>query len=238
MHHLRSSILPVLGAGALAVSALGGLTTTPATAAAAADGAPMCHGKPATIVADDGLVTGTSDDDVIVAGPDSRVLAGAGDDAVCGSAEVFGGPGDDYIASPGSGPTKYRGGSGNDVILVARQFSDVRGGPGDDDITSGLGKQSIAGGPGRDRISTGPGRDFAVGGRGADIVRGGRGSDRLEGGQGSDVLRGGSNGADDLLVGGRGRDALYGGPGQDTGRAGPGADFCAPSVEKRFGCTE
>ena len=219
MSPVRTSVKTALGLGALAASALTGVTT-----GAAAGTAPTCHGRTATIVGDREYVEGTSGDDVIYA-PNSEVHAFEGDDDICAAYLVYAGPGNDVVTVPGGGDTEVQGDGGNDRIIVGRGYADIRGGFGNDEITTGKGQQLVNGGPGRDRISAGPGKDYVAGDDGADVLRGGAGEDTLVGGRGADELHGGS--ADD---------ELYGGRGQDTGYGGPGKDSCERGVEERHTC--
>jgi Effector protein/RTX calcium-binding nonapeptide repeat (4 copies) len=137
-----------------------------------------------------------------------------------------------------------RTGDGNDIVNTATNVTvnmDVRGGAGDDAITTGQGRDRVDGGLGNDTISTrggrddvfgnagddtidaGDGHDVVYGGDGNDVLRGGKGRDYIEGGAGNDVLEGGTGNdvlsgglGDDTIRGGKGNDAVYTGAGKDT----------------------
>ncbi len=200
----RLAILLLLWVGLLGTALV--LLDEPADSATA----PLCFGKPATmIVSGVELFRGTTGPDVIVAFDGAEVEGLAGDDRICGAARAFGGPGDDRIGY--SGPARrvldLWGGPGDDLLrLRSAAFGDMVGGRGDDVIMGARGSQSLGGGPGRDRLLARRGADELHGGHGADLLRGGHGADQLRGGHGADELRGGS--------------------GVDTGRGGAGVDRC------------
>ncbi|MEM8980023.1 MAG: Hint domain-containing protein [Pseudomonadota bacterium] len=145
-------------------------------------------------VALDGVVEGTSGDDLIDiaytgdpqgdridagdsvsdgAGPDDdTILAGAGDDVILAR------KGNDVIDA-GLGNDLADGGAGDDSLL---------GGAGEDVLNGGLGNDFIDGGDGHDMISGGDGDDELVGGTGDDVIRSGAGSDTVDGGRGNDVI--------------------------------------------------
>ena len=77
-----------------------------------------CLGKTATVAQHRGTITGTPGDDVIVLTGRGRVMAGEGNDLVCGS------PGADVIF----------GGAGNDVVLAGDGNDSGSGGPGIDQL--------------------------------------------------------------------------------------------------------
>ena len=154
----------------------------------------------------DGIVSGTSGDDLIdldytgdpdgdridnedailpgQAPNDDIVFAGWGDDTVkAGEADdiVFGGFGDDNL----------QGEAGNDLLFG--QF-------GDDQLSGGDGHDALIGGFGKDTLSGDSGDDFLWGNFGADSLDGGEGADTLIGGFGDDTLRGGA-GNDTILAG-------------------------------------
>jgi Ca2+-binding RTX toxin-like protein len=112
-------------------------------------GAPLCGGKPATIVGTDRSETikGTRRADVIVArGGNDKVSGGRGNDVICA------GNGADRV-SGGAGADRLAGGNGNDRL---------DGGSGNDRLSGQSGKDTLLGRGGRDRLSGGPARDRVV----------------------------------------------------------------------------
>ena len=96
-----------------------------------------CLGKPATIVAIEGVETvGTAGADVIVGTDgDDTIRGGGGDDRICA----------------GDGADTVEGGEGKDRL---------DGGPGDDRLFGGAGKDTLDGGPGHDVCKGGPGQGW------------------------------------------------------------------------------
>ncbi|MBB3389105.1 hypothetical protein FHT82_001828 [Rhizobium sp. BK275] len=133
-------------------------------------------------------ITGTDKDDVIRAGPNSSVNAGAGDDDISGSflMNINGGAGNDRI-SVGSGST-VDGGDGDDTLFIGISNT-VNGGAGDDTISAGIGNTIVAG-AGNDKITIGGNQanlgstvKFAIG-DGQDSITLLRSSSTLELGEG------------------------------------------------------
>lgn len=158
-------------------------------AATAHASAPLCFGKPATIVARGGYVPGTAGPDVIVirGGGSAEVHSFGGRDRICGASIAYGGSGHDLIAYNNSSGRAHEieigGGPGYDRIVVAgtsRTYGDVVGGPGNDTITTGPGAQTVSGGYGDDDLRTGMGPDTVVGGPGTDFIGGGAGIDTCD----------------------------------------------------------
>ncbi len=121
----------------------------------------------------------------------------------------------DAYSFPGviSGIEEIEGTAGNDVILVAADYtSDATG--GGITIDGGAGNDKIGGGKGNDHLIGGSGDDLISGLAGDDTLEGGAGNDTIYGGTGNDTLRGGDG--DDMLDGGKGDDALMGGAGDDV----------------------
>jgi Ca2+-binding RTX toxin-like protein len=109
------------------------LAVLPMTSTSGAGNVPTCFGRPATIIASrEDPTFGTGGPDVIVGNARSNdILAGKGDDLVCGlrrGDHIAGGPGNDRLS----------GGPGGDSI-------EGEGDPGGRD-----GKDEIFGGPGHD----------------------------------------------------------------------------------------
>ena len=213
--------------------------------------APMCDGKPATIVGTDGndVINGTDKADVIWAGPgDDTVYGDLGNDVICGGA------GDDLIHG-GRGNDWLDGDAGTDRVYGDLGDDHVGGGSGDrDEVSGGLGIDTVNGGPGNedlvrgdygyDRMDGGPGSgDIAsfstsvAGRKGSGVWVSlpqhkalGDGHDRLfrfEGIEGSafrDTLIG--DGHPNVILGGPGNDAIKGGGGRDTLNGGQGDDHC------------
>ena len=115
-----------------------------------------------------------------------------------------------------------RGGAGNDTITTGQGNDRIDAGAGDDTVRSGAGRDNVFGNTGNDTIDAGDGHDVVYGGDGEDVLQGGRGRDMLEGGKGNDTLLGGSG--DDILSGGLGDDTLLGQEGNDRVYTGAGSD--------------
>lgn len=115
-----------------------------------------CHGLAATITGN-GIVNGTSGDDVIVTGNGNDAVSGnGGNDTICtfgGNDAVSGGSGNDYLDG-GDGNDAISGGSGDDV---------VQGGAGDDGLSGGSGNDTVVGGAGSDTLSGGSDTDVCAG---------------------------------------------------------------------------
>ena len=133
-------------------------------------------------------ITGSDKDDVIRAGPNGSVNAGAGDDDISGSVlmNINGGAGNDRI-SVGSGST-VDGGDGDDTLFIGISNT-ANGGAGDDTISAGIGNTIVAG-AGNDKITIGGNQadlgstvKFAVG-DGRDSITLLRSSSTLELGEG------------------------------------------------------
>jgi Ca2+-binding RTX toxin-like protein len=167
--------------------------------AAGAEANPTCQGKPATIVSNAAVITGTKAPDVIVAGDGDNTIHGEG--------------GNDLICA----------GGGNDTIYGERGVDAIYGEEGDDTIYGERGSDTLDGGGGNDRIFGSRGSDQIEGGEGSDVVEGEQGNDNVDGGggdddlvegnQGDDTLDGGA-GNEDVIVGGTGNDKIDGGPGE------------------------
>jgi Ca2+-binding RTX toxin-like protein len=193
--HLKA---PALAASVLApLAALMALLAFGVPSAGAGD--PTCQGKPATIVSNAAVITGSKAPDVIVAGPgDSTIHGEGGNDTICaggGNDTVYGERGDDAIY----------GEEGEDTIYGER---------GSDLLDGGGGNDKVYGERGSDQIEGGDGTDLVEGEQGNDTVDGGAGDgDTVEGNQGDDSLEGGA-GNDDVIIGSTGNDKINGGPGE------------------------
>ena len=186
------------------------LTTVLVAAPAGAQTAPLCEGRPATIVGTNGPdnLVGTNGDDVIVGlGGNDVINSLDGDDIVCG------GDGNDLVRA-GRGEDRVFGEAGNDVIRGQQSADFIDGGDGDDQLRGQNGADEINGGHGDDTILGGKGRDVIDGQTGNDDIGGGNHDDTVDGGYGEDFVRGG-NGAD-TITGGAGNDNIRGGIGVDS----------------------
>ncbi|WP_434561966.1 retention module-containing protein [Pseudomonas sp. Z4-20] len=152
-------------------------------------------------------LTGTSGDDVLLAGNGNNVLnAGDGNDilsAGTGNNTFNGGAGGDLLYS-GSGNDLLDGGSGNDTASYAHASAGVT-------VNLGLLAAQDTLGAGTDTLA---GIESLVGSNFNDTLTGNGASNRIDGGLGHDVLNGG--GGDDILIGGLGNNTLTGGSGADT----------------------
>jgi Ca2+-binding RTX toxin-like protein len=161
-----------------------------------------------TISYQDGhTLTGTSGDDVLVAGTGDNILnAGDGNDVLTagpGNNELHGGAGNDLLYS-GPGNDLLDGGTGIDTASYAHATAGVTV-----DLSL-IGAQNTIG-AGSDTLT---GIENLVGSNFNDTLTGDNNSNIITGGLGNDVLNGG--GGDDLLIGGLGNNTLTGGAGADT----------------------
>ncbi|WP_406700164.1 SdrD B-like domain-containing protein [Singulisphaera sp. Ch08] len=115
-----------------------------------------------------------------------------------------------------------RGGSGNDRLTSGAGRTVFEGGEGNDVLAAGAGPATMSGGSGDDTLLGGDGDDVLAGDAGRDLIRGGLGHDRLEGGNDADQLYG--DDGDDTLLGQDGDDVLAGGYGNDRLEGGLGGD--------------
>lgn len=130
--------------------------------------APVCDGRPATIIGTDAADTlvGTTGADVIAGlGGDDVISGGGGEDVICG------GPGRDAIS----------GGAGSDRLY---------GEDGDDHLMGGPGRDVLVGGAGSDNLEGNRQRDALIGGKGRDSLHGGGEDDILLTGSGRGFLKG------------------------------------------------
>ncbi|PBJ21610.1 Bifunctional hemolysin/adenylate cyclase precursor [Pseudomonas sp. ACN8] len=161
-----------------------------------------------TISYQDGhTLTGTSGDDVLVAGTGNNFInAGDGND----------------VLTAGSGNNELHGDAGNDLLFSGQGSDIVDGGTGIDTAsyahaTAGvtvdlslLGGQNTLG-AGTDTLA---GIENLTGSNFNDTLTGDNTNNVINGGLGNDILNGG--GGDDLLIGGLGNNTLTGGAGADT----------------------
>lgn len=115
---------------------------------------------------------------------------------------------------------------------TVKNFEEVRGSHGDDNLTGANGQENridgrsgndiIRGGNRNDELNGEDGNDTLAGGRGQDTMTGGNGADTLRGEAGNDTVRGGAG--SDLLKGGNGADKLFGDNGEDRLEGGSGRD--------------
>ena len=152
-------------------------------------------------------LTGTSGDDVLVAGSGDNIInAGDGNDVLSagsGNNELHGGAGNDLLYS-GPGNDLLDGGTGIDTASYAHATAGVT-------VNLGLlGAQNTLG-AGTDTLT---GIENLVGSNFNDTLTGDNNNNVINGGLGNDILNGG--GGDDLLIGGMGNNTLTGGSGADT----------------------
>ncbi|VVN48760.1 hypothetical protein PS619_06128 [Pseudomonas fluorescens] len=152
-------------------------------------------------------LTGTSGDDVLVAGSGDNIInAGDGNDVLTagsGNNELHGGAGNDLLYS-GPGNDLLDGGTGIDTASYAHATAAVT-------VNLGLlGAQNTLG-AGTDTLT---GIENLVGSNFNDTLTGDNNNNVINGGLGNDILNGG--GGDDLLIGGMGNNTMTGGSGADT----------------------
>ncbi|MCP1444036.1 VCBS repeat-containing protein [Pseudomonas sp. GGS8] len=152
-------------------------------------------------------LTGTSGDDVLIAGTGNNVInAGDGNDLLTGGSgnnELHGGAGNDLLFS-GPGNDWLDGGTGNDTASYAHATAGVT-------VNLSLLTAQNTVGAGTDTLT---GIENLTGSNFNDSLTGDNNSNVINGGLGNDALNGG--GGDDLLIGGPGDNTLTGGSGADT----------------------
>ncbi|QXH58019.1 retention module-containing protein [Pseudomonas maumuensis] len=152
-------------------------------------------------------LTGTSGDDVLLAGAgDTTLNGGAGNDVLvagAGNNSLHGGDGDDLLIG-GPGNDLLDGGAGNDTASYAKATAGVTVDLGH------VGQQNTVG-AGLDTLN---GIENLIGSDYNDTLTGNDGDNLLNGGAGNDLLKGG--GGNDILIGGPGNDTLTGGSGNDS----------------------
>ena len=185
-------------------------------------------GNPST--APDGIVTGTSGNDMIdtnytgdpdgdridhndailpsaTTSQDDFVNAGYGDDT------VYAGEGNDIVHGENGNDVLY-GQSGNDTLLGEAQDDTLHGGAGDDSLDGGSGNDSLDGGDGNDTLVGGSGADTLDGSCGDDSINAvdpegacdtEPAGDQVSGGSGNDTIVFDDN---DTVHGGSGNDTL------------------------------
>ena len=141
----------------------------------------------------DGIVSGTSGDDVI----DGSYLGDPDGDLVDANdaTGVQGTTANDDVIYAGSGNDLIYAGIGNDRIFAGNDNDTVYGGAGNDYAELGNGDDLFAESDDNDTVYGGYGNDSIDGGVGNDLLVGDAGNDTLDGGQNSDTLLGG-DGAD------------------------------------------
>ncbi|WP_095058963.1 retention module-containing protein [Pseudomonas sp. Irchel s3f7] len=152
-------------------------------------------------------LTGTTGDDVLVAGDGNNLLnAGDGNDVLTagsGNNEMHGGAGDDLLYS-GPGADVLDGGTGIDTASYAHATAGVTV-----NLGTLVGQNTF--GAGTDTLTS---IENLIGSNFNDNLTGDNNSNVITGGLGNDVLKG--EGGDDLLIGGMGNNTLSGGAGTDT----------------------
>ena len=146
--------------------------------------------------------------------------------------EVDAGNGDDTILGSPDIAATLRGGDGNDVITSTAPADTIFAGDGADTVTGGDGNDSIVAGDGDDVVTGDAGDDVILGDNGADSISGGDGADAVSAGDGPDTVAGGlgndtidGESGTDLINGNDDNDSLIGGPGNDTIFGDAGDDF-------------
>ncbi|NMZ41280.1 retention module-containing protein [Pseudomonas proteolytica] len=152
-------------------------------------------------------LTGTSGDDILMAGPGNNILNGGdGNDVLSagnGNNEMHGGNGNDLLFS-GIGNDLLDGGAGIDTVSYANATSGVT-------VNLGTVGGQITGGAGTDTLQA---LENLIGSNFNDFLTGNGSNNLISGGLGNDTLKG--EGGDDILIGGPGNNTLTGGAGADT----------------------
>ncbi|AZO83987.1 type I secretion target [Stutzerimonas stutzeri] len=161
-----------------------------------------------TISYQDGhTLTGTSGDDILVAGTGSNIInAGDGNDVLTagsGNNELHGDAGNDLLYS-GPGNDTLDGGTGIDTASYAHATAGVTV-----DLSLLAAQNTL--GAGTDTLMA---IENLTGSNFNDTLSGDNTNNVINGGLGNDILNGG--GGDDLLIGGLGNNTLTGGAGADT----------------------
>lgn len=125
-----------------------------------------CQGEKPTVIASDGVATGTKGPDVILGSKASDLIRGrGGDDVICGRGgkdEIKGGQGDDTIQG-NNGRDEISGRAGNDELRGGKRADVLRGNAGDDLLRGNRGGDELYGGPGNDECRGGKGDDADFG---------------------------------------------------------------------------
>lgn len=163
----------------------------------------------------DGIVQGTSGNDVIQVGylgdPDGDRIDNNDGQGIGGTTADA-----DYVLA-GAGNDSITANLGNDIIYAGTGHDTAFGGAGNDWVASGEGNDSVDGGAGNDTIYGDGANDNLSGGNDNDLIYGGAGNDQLAGDAGDDTLFGGAD-ADTITIGlAQGTDSVQGGE--------TGADF-------------
>jgi Ca2+-binding RTX toxin-like protein len=121
-----------------------------------------CQGQTPTIIASDGVATGTKGPDVILGSKASDLIRGRGGaDVICGRGgkdEIKGGQDDDVIQG-NNGRDEISGRAGNDDLRGNKRADVLRGNAGDDLLRGKRGGDELYGGPGDDECHGGKGDD-------------------------------------------------------------------------------
>ena len=104
--------------------------------------------------------------------------------------------------------------AGVDFSFASHNSDVVRGGDGDDHLTTGGGDDWVDGRAGNDHLNGGDGNDALLGRSGDDHIFGGTGNDNIAAHTGDDTVYGGHG--NDSLGGSFGDDLMYGGDGDDV----------------------
>jgi Ca2+-binding RTX toxin-like protein len=122
----------------------------------------QCQGMTPTVIAADGVATGTKGDDVILGSKFADDIRGrGGDDVICGRGgkdTIKGGAGDDTIQG-NNGKDTILGRDGNDDLRGNKRSDVLRGNDGDDVLRGQRGGDDLHGGSGTDECHGGKGSD-------------------------------------------------------------------------------
>ncbi len=119
-----------------------------------------CQGQKPTVIAADGVATGTKDNDVILGSKFADDIRGrGGNDVICGRGgkdDIKAGGGDDAVQG-NNGKDEIMGRVGNDALSGGKRGDVLRGNGGDDVLRGNKGGDELRGGGGDDECHAGNG---------------------------------------------------------------------------------
>lgn len=132
-----------------------------------------CNDGGSSNVSKDGIVEGTSGNDLI----DANYTKDPEGDRI--DAYDYKGTNNDYVLA-GAGNDTVKAGSGNDTVYGQAGNDLLYGEAGNDTLYGGDGNDTLSGGSGANYLDGGNGDDWFIGGSGADTFQGGAGQDNID----------------------------------------------------------